>query len=64
MEDAASLYRKTFEIAGDYPLDLASQLQGFRGMGNGCSVSGGWILKALEHEYIDSRVLLMVTLGL
>ena len=27
-------------------------------MGNGCSVSGGWILKALKHEYIDKRVLL------
>ena len=27
-------------------------------MGNGCSVSGGWILKALEQEYIDKRVLL------
>jgi len=25
-------------------------------MRNGCSVSGGWLLKALEHEYIDSRV--------
>ena len=33
-------------------------------MGNGCSVSGGWILKALEHEYIDSRGLLVVTLFL
>lgn len=33
-------------------------------MGNGCSVSGEWFLKALEHEYIDSRVLLMVTLVL
>lgn len=31
-------------------------------MGNGCSVSGGWILKVLEHEYIDKRVLLAVTL--
>ena len=31
-------------------------------MGNGCSVSGGWFLKALEHEYIDKRVLLVVTL--
>ena len=30
-------------------------------MGNGCSVSGGWFLKALEHEYIDKRVLLAVT---
>ena len=25
-------------------------------MRNGCSVSGGRLLKALEHEYIDSRV--------
>lgn len=40
----------------DYPLDLAYELQGFRGMRNGCSVSGGWFLKALEHEYIDSRM--------
>lgn len=40
----------------DYPLDLAYGLQGFRGMRNGCSVSGGWFLKALEHEYIDSRM--------
>ena len=31
-------------------------------MGNACSVSGGWFLKALEHEYIDSRVLLVVIL--
>lgn len=31
-------------------------------MGNGCSVSGGWFRKALEHEYIDKRVLLVVTL--
>ncbi len=40
----------------DYPLDLAYGLQGFRGMRNGCSVSGGWFLKALEHEYIDRRM--------
>ena len=33
-------------------------------MGNGCSVSGGWFLKALEHEYIDRRGLLVVTLVL
>ena len=33
-------------------------------MGNGCSVSGGWFLKALEHEYIDRRGLLVVTLFL
>lgn len=25
-------------------------------MRNGCSVSGGWVLEGLEHEYIDSRV--------
>ena len=31
-------------------------------MGNDCSVSGGWFRKALEHEYIDKRVLLVVTL--
>ena len=31
-------------------------------MGYGCSLSGGWILKALEHEYIDKRVWLVVTL--
>lgn len=30
-------------------------------MGNGCSVSGGWFLKALKHEYIDKRVLPVVT---
>ena len=40
----------------DYPLDLVKGLQGFRGIRNGSSVSGGWFLKALEHEYIDSRV--------
>lgn len=40
----------------DYPLDLAYGLQGFRGMRNGCSVSGGLFLKALEHEYIDRRM--------
>ena len=58
MEGGEILYVKESAIAGDYPLDLASGLQGFRGMGNGCSVSGGWILKALKHEYIDKRVLL------
>ena len=58
MEGGQTLYVKESAIAGDYPLDLASGLQGFRGMGNGCSVSGGWILKALKHEYIDKRVLL------
>ena len=31
-------------------------------MGNGCSASGGWFLKALEHEYIDRRVFLVVSL--
>ena len=29
-------------------------------MRNDCSVSGGWFLKALEHEYIDSSVLTVV----
>lgn len=56
------VYEMNCAIAGDYPLDLASKLQGLRSMGNGCSVSGGWILKAWEHEYIDKRVFLVVTL--
>lgn len=43
-------------MGDDYPLDRVYVLQSFRGMRNGCSVSGGWLLKALEHEYIDRRV--------
>lgn len=29
-------------------------------MRNVCSVSGGWCLKALGHEYIDKRMLMVV----
>lgn len=59
-ETATVLY--SLEIVGAvvYPFDLAKWLQGFRGMRNVCSVSGGWCLKALEHEYIDRRMLMEV----